>query len=113
VVCSNSILQGATSDGEATNMMIAPDDSGEGNLKETEEAGMKPSEPQSHTIFTQNLFNGIAGSYDRWAQILTLFQYLSWRKFLVSKMTLQPDYAVLDSSTGTAGVAVEIARRYG
>jgi len=71
---------------------------------------MKSRQPQSHTIFTQGLFNGIAGSYDRWAQILTLFQYLSWRKFLVSKMAL--DDMVLDASTGTAGVALEIARRH-
>jgi len=68
---------------------------------------------KGHTAFAQNLFNGIASSYDRWAQILALFQYLRWRKFIVSKMTLQPDDTVLDAATGTAGVALEIARRYG
>jgi ubiquinone/menaquinone biosynthesis C-methylase UbiE len=58
-----------------------------------------------------DLFNGIANSYDTWAQLLTFFQYLSWRKFLVSQMTLQPDHTVLDVATGTAGVALEIAFR--
>ncbi|MBI2832105.1 MAG: class I SAM-dependent methyltransferase [Chloroflexi bacterium] len=68
---------------------------------------------QPHVAFTKDLFNGIAGSYDSWAQILTFFQYLRWRRVLVSQMNLLPDSQVLDASTGTAGVAMEIARRDG
>jgi demethylmenaquinone methyltransferase/2-methoxy-6-polyprenyl-1,4-benzoquinol methylase len=57
----------------------------------------------------QDLFDGVAPSYDAWAQVLTFFQYLRWREFLVSQMALQPGNLVLDVCTGTAGVALEIA----
>lgn len=67
----------------------------------------------AHTAFAQGLFNGIAASYDSWAQPLTFFRYLGWREFLVSRMRLRPDDLVLDASTGTAGVALEIARQHG
>jgi demethylmenaquinone methyltransferase/2-methoxy-6-polyprenyl-1,4-benzoquinol methylase len=41
--------------------------------------------------------------------VLTFFQYLRWREFLVSRMALRPGNLVLDVCTGTAGVAMEIA----
>ena len=66
----------------------------------------------STAIFAQDLFNGIANSYDTWAQALTFFQYLRWRRFLVSQMALRPGNLVLDVCTGTAGVALEIARHH-
>jgi len=59
--------------------------------------------------FAQDLFDGVAPSYDTWAQVLTFFQYLHWRRFLVSRMALRPGNLVLDVCTGTAGVAMEIA----
>jgi demethylmenaquinone methyltransferase/2-methoxy-6-polyprenyl-1,4-benzoquinol methylase len=43
------------------------------------------------------------------AQVLTFFQYLPWRRFLVSQIALRPGNLVLDVCTGTAGVALEIA----
>ncbi len=64
-------------------------------------------------IFARDLFDGIASSYDLWAQVLCLFQYLRWRRFLVSQMTPRPGALVLDASTGTAGIAIEITRRQG
>ena len=70
-----------------------------------------PSE-DSTAIFAQDLFDGIAHSYDTWAQVLTLFQYLRWRSFLVSQIALRPGNLVLDVCTGTAGVALEIAHRH-
>ncbi|MBI2854163.1 MAG: class I SAM-dependent methyltransferase [Chloroflexi bacterium] len=59
--------------------------------------------------FARDLFNGIASSYDLWAQALCLFQYLRWRRVLVSKVDSKPGALVLDVSTGTAGVAMEAA----
>jgi demethylmenaquinone methyltransferase/2-methoxy-6-polyprenyl-1,4-benzoquinol methylase len=67
-----------------------------------------PAVPVKKT-FAQDLFDGVAPSYDMWAQVLTFFQYLRWRRFLVSQMALRPGNLVLDVCTGTAGVALEIA----
>jgi demethylmenaquinone methyltransferase/2-methoxy-6-polyprenyl-1,4-benzoquinol methylase len=71
-------------------------------------AESQPAVPVKKT-FAQDLFDGIAPSYDTWAQVLTFFQYLRWREFLVSQMALRPGNLVLDVCTGTAGVAMEIA----
>jgi demethylmenaquinone methyltransferase/2-methoxy-6-polyprenyl-1,4-benzoquinol methylase len=68
----------------------------------------QPAVPAKRT-FAQDLFDGVAPSYDTLAQVLTFFQYLRWREFLVSRMTLRPGNLVLDVCTGTAGVALEIA----
>jgi demethylmenaquinone methyltransferase/2-methoxy-6-polyprenyl-1,4-benzoquinol methylase len=68
----------------------------------------QPAVPISRTL-AQDLFDGVAPSYDTWAQVLTFFQYLHWRDFLVSRMALRPGNLVLDVCTGTAGVAMEIA----
>ena len=71
-------------------------------------AESQPAVPVRRTL-AQDLFDGIAPSYDTWAQVLTFFQYLSWRRFLVSRMAFRPGNLVLDVCTGTAGVAIEIA----
>ena len=55
-----------------------------------------------------NLFDGIADGYDLPAQVFSLFQYLRWRRFLVSTMNLKDGDLVLDVCTGTAGVALEM-----
>jgi len=77
-------------------------------VSRTRTASGSPS-GDSTTILAQDLFDGVAHSYDTWAQVLTFFQYLPWRRFLVSQMALQPGNLVLDVCTGTAGVAMEIA----
>jgi demethylmenaquinone methyltransferase/2-methoxy-6-polyprenyl-1,4-benzoquinol methylase len=74
-------------------------------------AESQPGVPLKRTL-AQDLFDGIAPSYDTWAQVLTLFQYLRWREFLVSRMALRPGNFVLDVCTGTAGVAMEIANHH-
>jgi len=71
-------------------------------------AESQPAVPVKRTL-AQDLFDGVAPSYDTWAQVLTFFQYLPWRRFLVSRMALRPGKLVLDVCTGTAGVAMEIA----
>jgi demethylmenaquinone methyltransferase/2-methoxy-6-polyprenyl-1,4-benzoquinol methylase len=68
----------------------------------------QPANPVRRNL-AQDLFDGVAPSYDTWAQVLTFFQYLRWRRFLVSQMALRPGNLVLDVCTGTAGVAMEIA----
>jgi len=68
----------------------------------------QPAVPVRRTL-AQDLFDGVAPSYDTWAQVLTFFQYLPWRRFLVSQIALRPGNLVLDVCTGTAGVALEIA----
>jgi demethylmenaquinone methyltransferase/2-methoxy-6-polyprenyl-1,4-benzoquinol methylase len=70
-------------------------------------AESQPADPASRTL-AQDLFDGVAWSYDTWAQVLTFFQYLRWREFLVSRMAVRPRKLVLDVCTGTAGVALEI-----
>lgn len=62
--------------------------------------------------FVQELFGGIAHSYDVWAQVLTFFQYLRWRRFLVSQTDCRHGNLVLDVCTGTAGVALEITHHH-
>jgi demethylmenaquinone methyltransferase/2-methoxy-6-polyprenyl-1,4-benzoquinol methylase len=71
----------------------------------------QPVHPVKRTL-AQDLFDGVAPSYDTWAQVLTVFQYLRWREFLVSRMALRPGNLVLDVCTGTAGVAMEIASHH-
>jgi len=71
-------------------------------------AESQPAVPVRRTL-AQDLFDGVAPSYDTWAQVLTFFQYLHWREFLVSRLALRPGNLVLDVCTGTAGVALEIA----
>lgn len=59
----------------------------------------------------RDLFSGISASYDRWAQVLSLGQYLRWRSVLVSKAA--PSKMILDVATGRAGVAIAVAQKCG
>ena len=61
--------------------------------------------------FVRSLFDGVAASYDAWAQTLSLFQYLRWRRRLVGLLDLSDNGRVLDVCTGTAGVALEVTRQ--
>ena len=61
----------------------------------------------------RTLFNGVAGSYDLLAEVLSFWQNWRWRRFLVSRLEVVPGQRVLDVCTGTAGVAVQVAKTYG
>jgi demethylmenaquinone methyltransferase/2-methoxy-6-polyprenyl-1,4-benzoquinol methylase len=61
----------------------------------------------------RQLFAPLAGTYDRYAQLLSFGQDPRWRHFLVSRIEAAADSVVLDVATGTAAVAIELARRYG
>ncbi|MGH3063413.1 MAG: class I SAM-dependent methyltransferase [Gaiellaceae bacterium] len=60
-----------------------------------------------------DLFAPLGPTYDRYASLLSFGQDPRWRRFLVSRMDVGPADAVLDVATGTAAVAIELARRSG
>ncbi|MFQ5873171.1 MAG: class I SAM-dependent methyltransferase [Dehalococcoidia bacterium] len=64
-------------------------------------------------LHARRLFDPIAPEYDLLLEALTLFQNSRWRRFLISRLHLDSDDIVLDLCTGTAGVAIDIARRHG
>jgi demethylmenaquinone methyltransferase/2-methoxy-6-polyprenyl-1,4-benzoquinol methylase len=70
----------------------------------------------ARTEHARRLFAGIASDYDRWAQLLSFGQDARWHDVMVSHLApALPDSSatVLDVATGTAAVAIAIARRYG
>src|ERR1700694_2582560 len=69
--------------------------------------------PADITNASRFLFSGIAGSYDRPAQILSYLQYRRWHRFLLSHVQLSPPARILDMATGTGALALELAQRAG
>ena len=59
------------------------------------------------------LFAPLGPTYDRYARLLSFGQDPRWRRFLVSRVEAAPGDTVLDVATGTAAVAIELARRTG
>jgi demethylmenaquinone methyltransferase/2-methoxy-6-polyprenyl-1,4-benzoquinol methylase len=59
----------------------------------------------------KTLFAPLGPRYDRWATLLSFGQDPRWRRFLVSRLDVQPLDTVLDVATGTAAVALELARQ--
>jgi demethylmenaquinone methyltransferase/2-methoxy-6-polyprenyl-1,4-benzoquinol methylase len=57
------------------------------------------------------LFAPLGPGYDRWGSILSFGQDPRWRRFLVSVTEAGPYDTVLDVATGTAAVALELARQ--
>jgi demethylmenaquinone methyltransferase / 2-methoxy-6-polyprenyl-1,4-benzoquinol methylase len=64
----------------------------------------------ARTAHARQLFAPLGPDYDRLGSLLSFGQDPRWRRFLVSRV---PDGAlqVLDVATGTAAVAIELARR--
>ena len=61
----------------------------------------------------QKLFAPIAGTYDRYARLLSFGQDGRWRAFLVSRVEAAASETVLDVACGTGSVALELVRRHG
>jgi demethylmenaquinone methyltransferase/2-methoxy-6-polyprenyl-1,4-benzoquinol methylase len=61
----------------------------------------------------RQLFAPLAPAYDRYAALLSFGQDPRWRRFLVSRVEAGREDTVLDVATGTAAVAIELARRTG
>ncbi|HEX9823458.1 MAG TPA: class I SAM-dependent methyltransferase [Actinomycetota bacterium] len=71
-------------------------------------AAPAPSEKVRHARL---LFAGIAPGYDLMGELLSYGQNRRWRRFLVSRVP--PGSRVLDVATGTAAVAIDLARLRG
>jgi demethylmenaquinone methyltransferase/2-methoxy-6-polyprenyl-1,4-benzoquinol methylase len=63
--------------------------------------------------FALDLFDPVAGTYDRYARLLSFGQDGRWRSFLVSRIEPAASDRVLDVACGTAAVALDLVRRYG
>jgi demethylmenaquinone methyltransferase/2-methoxy-6-polyprenyl-1,4-benzoquinol methylase len=60
-------------------------------------------------VTARELFAPLGPTYDRYARLLSLGQDPRWRRFLVSRIPRSAG-RVLDVATGTAAVAIELAR---
>jgi demethylmenaquinone methyltransferase/2-methoxy-6-polyprenyl-1,4-benzoquinol methylase len=66
-------------------------------------------EASARTRHARQLFAPLGPTYDRYANLLSFGQDPRWRSFLVSR--IPPDaHRVLDVASGTAAVAIELAR---
>lgn len=61
--------------------------------------------------FAQELFTGLPARYDLLAEILSFGQNGRWRRAMVDQIVSATPPRILDVATGTAGVALQIARR--
>jgi demethylmenaquinone methyltransferase/2-methoxy-6-polyprenyl-1,4-benzoquinol methylase len=60
--------------------------------------------------FAQNLFTPLPQRYDRLAELLSFGQNGRWRRAMISRVEPVPGLSVLDVASGTAGVALGLAR---
>jgi demethylmenaquinone methyltransferase / 2-methoxy-6-polyprenyl-1,4-benzoquinol methylase len=66
---------------------------------------------QDPTRFAQQLFQGLPQRYDLLAEALSFGQNRRWRRAMIGSVVDAGPTSVLDVATGTAGVAVQLARR--
>lgn len=69
--------------------------------------------PPDAARLPRRIFSPIASGYDRPAQVLGLFQYRRWHRFLLSRLDLPSDSLVLDMATGTGAMALDLLQRPG
>ena len=83
---------------------------------------MPADAPTPRVVHARSLFAPLGPSYDRAASLLSFAQDPRWKRFLVSRVVeaaaatgrpLGPDAHTLDVATGTAAVAIDLARRSG
>jgi demethylmenaquinone methyltransferase / 2-methoxy-6-polyprenyl-1,4-benzoquinol methylase len=60
--------------------------------------------------FAQHLFTPLPARYDRLAELLSFGQNGRWRREMVARIGSRPGRLVLDVASGTAGVAIALAR---
>jgi demethylmenaquinone methyltransferase / 2-methoxy-6-polyprenyl-1,4-benzoquinol methylase len=68
-------------------------------------------ETTARTRHARELFAPLGPTYDRYARLLSFGQDPRWRSFLVSRIPEDANH-VLDVATGTAAVAIELARAH-
>jgi demethylmenaquinone methyltransferase / 2-methoxy-6-polyprenyl-1,4-benzoquinol methylase len=61
--------------------------------------------------FAQGLFDGLPDRYDALGAVLSLGQDRRWRRAMVDRIVPTAPRLALDVATGTAGVALQLARR--
>ncbi len=61
--------------------------------------------------FARDLFGALPDRYDRLAEVLSLGQNRRWRRAAVDHLAAADPAVVLDVASGTAGVAIQLARR--
>jgi demethylmenaquinone methyltransferase/2-methoxy-6-polyprenyl-1,4-benzoquinol methylase len=71
------------------------------------------SSPSQENRFAADLFSGLPARYDVLAEALSFGQNNRWRNELVARVTVHRPESILDVATGTAGVAIALARRTG
>jgi demethylmenaquinone methyltransferase / 2-methoxy-6-polyprenyl-1,4-benzoquinol methylase len=64
-------------------------------------------------VTARELFAPLGPTYDRYASLFSFGQDPRWRRFLVSRIEAGAGERVLDVATGTAAVAIELARTQG
>ena len=69
---------------------------------------MEPGQPNR---FAQELFTGLPARYDLLAELLSFGQNGRWRRAMVDRVVPADPGRILDVATGTAGVALQLARR--
>jgi demethylmenaquinone methyltransferase / 2-methoxy-6-polyprenyl-1,4-benzoquinol methylase len=70
-------------------------------------------QPSARVQHARRLFGGIAPGYDLMSEVLSFGQNRRWRAFLVSRVALPRGARVLDVATGTASVAIDVAKEVG
>lgn len=63
------------------------------------------------TRFAQSLFSPLPRRYDLLAEVLSMGQNRRWRRAMIDRVVPARPGLVLDVATGTAGVALQLARR--
>jgi demethylmenaquinone methyltransferase/2-methoxy-6-polyprenyl-1,4-benzoquinol methylase len=72
-----------------------------------------PSSASTENAFAADLFKGLPARYDLLAEILSFGQNARWRRELVGQIASGEPKRILDVATGTAGVAMALAKRTG
>src|SRR5271157_5517301 len=61
--------------------------------------------------FAQQLFTPLPRRYDRLAEVLSMGQNGRWRRAMIDHIVPAAPHTMLDVASGTAGVAIQLARR--
>ncbi|HVD46072.1 MAG TPA: class I SAM-dependent methyltransferase [Candidatus Limnocylindria bacterium] len=71
----------------------------------------QPTAASAENAFARDLFHGLPARYDALAEVLSFGQNGRWRRELVARVVSGQPKRILDVATGTAGVAIALARR--
>jgi demethylmenaquinone methyltransferase/2-methoxy-6-polyprenyl-1,4-benzoquinol methylase len=73
----------------------------------------QPAATSAENAFATELFQGLPPRYDLLAEVLSFGQNGRWRDELVARIAPSRPGRILDVATGTAGVAIQLARETG